>query len=103
MERGLGGPDLFTNAAWGGMRFCTLILLVGISACASTHTVNFTDIVGNKCKTVHANPVWWSGEDSTTCLRDGKVVDVPTNHTDLSMLMFLGAFGAIGAALIGVL
>lgn len=57
----------------------------------------FRDAGGNPCETVHAKPVWWVGEDSTNCLRDGKVVDVPTNHTDVGMV---AALGGIIAAII---
>lgn len=73
--------------------------LLSLMACSGVTVTPFQDAAGNPCQTVKVKADWYTSETSTSCVRDGKAVEIATNHTDLTMV---AALGGIIAALIGL-
>lgn len=77
-----------------------LLLLASCANISAPHykTVPFTDAGKNPCETTKVWPSWYSAETLTTCVQEGKVVEMHTNHSDMSMVAaMLGALGALSA------
>ncbi len=54
--------------------------------CTSIHQGEWHQLDGSKCQTIKINPVWYSSETESDCIKNGKSQPVATNHDDISIV-----------------